>query len=201
MDPGEQADAQYLANRPDRCFHCKSNLYRVLRAEADRRSIEQIANGTNLDDLGDERPGLRAAEQAGLISPLLEARLGKADVRAVAEYLGLPNAQKPAAACLASRLPFGTQVTPQRLAMVEKAESFLKELGFSGGRVRHHQSMARIELPADQMTRMLEPAVRESVFGRLRELGFMQVTLDLGGYRSGGAHRPVQVRVESNSKK
>ncbi|MBI1374803.1 MAG: ATP-dependent sacrificial sulfur transferase LarE [Phycisphaera sp.] len=191
--PAEQDDDLYVANAADRCFHCKTHLYIALRAIADIRGIEHIANGSNVDDLGDYRPGLEAAAEARVISPLVEAGMTKADVRALAEALGLPNADKPAAACLASRIPYGTAVTPQRLATVERAEQALYDLGFRGFRVRHHETVARIEAPRDQMPRLLDPGVSAQVVDALRRIGYTYVTLDLAGFSSGSGNLLLQI--------
>lgn len=189
--PGEQDDPGYVANGADRCWFCKTHLYRTLHRVAAERRIAWIANGTNADDLHDHRPGLGAAREAHVVSPLLEAGLGKREVRALAESLGLPNAEKPAAACMASRIPYGTAVTPARLAAVEKAEDALFALGFRGFRVRHHESIARIELPLSQLERVIDPAVRDEMVRRVRDAGFVYVTLDLAGFRSGSGNETI----------
>ncbi|MFA7235318.1 MAG: ATP-dependent sacrificial sulfur transferase LarE [Phycisphaeraceae bacterium] len=186
INPGEQADPNYIANPTNRCYFCKSHLYDSLHELARQRGFPFIANGTNADDPDDHRPGLDAAKENRIISPLLEARLTKADVRTLARHLNLPNADKPAAACLASRIPFGTPVTPQRLSMIEQAESVLRELNFRGFRVRHHETIARIEVPADQLARAIE--LREQIVQRLNQIGYLYVTLDLAGFRSGGGN-------------
>ena len=186
--PDEQADPDYQKNAGDRCYFCKTHLYETLQAEAGRRRIELLANGTNLDDLGDHRPGLTAATEAQVVSPLVDAGLGKQDVRDLAHLLGLPNADKPAAACLASRLPYGTPVTPDRLRRVEAAEEALYGLGFTGFRVRHHEEVARVELPLDQLPRLAEASVRQSVVAALKGAGYAFVTLDLEGFRSGSGN-------------
>jgi uncharacterized protein len=188
VNPGEQADPNYQANAGDRCYFCKSHLYESLHGLARELGISFIANGTNTDDLGDHRPGLVAAAEAQVVSPLLEAGMSKADVRTLAEHLNLPNADKPAAACLASRIPYGTPVTLERLSKVEEAEAVLHELGFRGFRVRHHESIARIELPLEQMGRMLDERTREQVVARLGAIGYTYVTLDLAGFRSGSGN-------------
>jgi uncharacterized protein len=143
--PGEQDDAGYQANAGDRCYYCKTHLYDSLKRLSVELGIRYIANGTNTDDLGDHRPGLTAAEEAEVISPLIEAGFGKDEVRIVARELGLENWDKPAAACLASRVPYGHEVTPALLAQIERAEDVLRALGFEGFRVRHHDQVARIE--------------------------------------------------------
>ena len=160
---------------------------------AGREGFAWILDGTNADDLGDHRPGLRAADEAEVVSPLIEAGLGKDEVRVLAKELGLPNWDKPAAACLASRIPYGTPVTLERLAQVEAAEAALQALGFVGLRVRHHDQVARIELPADQMQQILAPDVRLEVATAVKAAGFLYVSLDLEGFRSGSGNVALTV--------
>lgn len=191
--PGEQADPGYRRNAGDRCYFCKTHLYDTMQRAAGEMGAGVILNGTNVDDLGDHRPGLRAADEARVVSPLVEAGLGKADVRALAARLGLPNRDKPAAACLASRLPYGTEVTAARLAQVERAEEALYDLGFRGFRVRHHETVARLELPWDQMERLREPAVRERVVAGVKAAGYAYVSVDLEGFRSGSGNVTLTV--------
>ena len=191
--PNEQTDPGYRANAGDRCYFCKTHLYESLQAYASEHGYSTIFNGTNADDLGDHRPGLVAADEARVVSPLVEAGLDKAAVRAVAQHLGLPNWEKPAAACLASRIPYGTEVTRERLAQVEAAEDALRALGFAGLRVRHHEQVARIELPADQMQQMLDPSVRLQAADAIKAAGFLYVALDLEGFRSGSGNVALTV--------
>ncbi len=195
VQPDEQSDAGYRANAGDRCYFCKTRLYDVLRATAEARGIRFVANGTNTDDTGDHRPGLGAAREHRIISPLIEARLGKADVRALAEHLGLPNADKPAAACLASRIQYGTEVTPERLSKVEQAENLLGKLNFRGFRVRHHETggdrpalIARIELPDEQLPHLADHDLRRRIVDDLSRIGYTYVTVDLAGFRSGSGN-------------
>lgn len=191
--PDEQDDPGYKANAGDRCYFCKTHLYESLQAYAVEHGYRTIFNGTNTDDLGDHRPGLVAADEARVVSPLVEAGLDKEAVRAVARHLGLPNWDKPAAACLASRIPYGTEVTRERLAQVEAAEDALRGLGFVGLRVRHHEQVARIELPAEQMQQMLDPSVRLQVAEAIKAAGFLYVALDLEGFRSGSGNVALTV--------
>lgn len=179
----EMADPAYQSNGLTRCYHCKGALYRQLKELAQREEWGVILNGTNLDDLGDYRPGLTAAQEQRVAQPLAEAGLTKADTRALAQALGLPNWQKPAQACLASRLPYGTAVTPQALAQVEQAEQTLRGLGFSQVRVRHHGTTARIELPPEDMARAW--ALGQDLARAIKAAGFTFAALDLEGYRSG----------------
>ncbi|MEM7627529.1 MAG: ATP-dependent sacrificial sulfur transferase LarE [Planctomycetota bacterium] len=199
VQPGEQADPDYQKNTGDRCYFCKTHLYDTLQATARRLGIAYLANGTNLDDLGDHRPGLRAADEAQVIAPLVDAQLNKQDVRDLADLLRLPNADKPAAACLASRLPFGTPVTADRLRQVEAAEDALYRLGFTGFRVRHHEEVARVELPLDQLPHLSTPAVRERVVADLKDAGYTYVTLDLEGFRSGSGNVMLTVGRSSTA--
>lgn len=191
--PKEQDDPGYQANAGDRCYYCKTHLYDQLQTYAVSHGYRTIFNGTNADDLGDHRPGLRAADEARVVSPLVQAGLSKQDVREIARHLDLPNWDKPAAACLASRIPYGTEVTLERLAQVEQAEDALRGLGFVGLRVRHHEQVARIELPVDQMQAMLDPSVRRSVADVVKAAGFLYVSLDLEGFRSGSGNVALTV--------
>lgn len=177
----------YVENSPERCFHCKDELYTVLGAVAASAAGQDtvIVDGTNLDDTGDHRPGRRAAAAHGVRSPLLEAGLTKADVRALSRARHLPTWDKPAMACLASRLPYGTRVTVERLGQVGRAEQALRALGFRELRVRHHGDVARIEVPPTAFERLLTTETREAVVAAVRAAGFAYVALDLQGLRSG----------------
>jgi len=188
----EIEDPSYAANNADRCFHCKSELYRVATAKRAEWNLAAILNGTNLDDLGDYRPGLEAAKQAGVVSPLVEMGFTKAEVRAGAAAIGLSIWDKPAAACLSSRIPYGTSVTRDRLAQIGGFEAALKQLGFRQVRVRYHDELARIELGADELIKAADPAVRGAIVEAGKKHGFRYVTLDLGGYRM-GSHNEVLV--------
>jgi pyridinium-3,5-biscarboxylic acid mononucleotide sulfurtransferase len=192
VESSEIEDPRYVANAPDRCFHCKSELYRL--AEDRRRAwgLDAVVNGTNVDDLGDYRPGLEAAREAGVVSPLVELGFTKSDVRAGAQAIGLGVWDKPAAACLASRIPYGTSVTRERLAQIGGFEAELKRLGFRQLRVRYHGELARIELGMDELVRAAEPEMREAIVAAGKASGFHFVTLDLGGYRQ-GSHNELLV--------
>ena len=182
---GELADPNFRSNPANRCYHCKNELYRKLRAVADRRGAQAVVDGTIRDDLGDWRPGRRAAEESGVESPLAELGFTKADVRAVAAHFGLASHDKPASPCLASRIPYGSEITREKLVAVERAEAVLQAQGFRELRVRHHGDTARIEVPAEDIVRLADPAVRGAVVEALKPLGFLFVTLDLEGFRSG----------------
>ena len=179
----ELTKADYRANPTDRCFHCKTSLYAALGDIAAREGIANVVNGTNTDDLGDHRPGLVAARDFGVRSPLVDAGFAKADVRALAAELGLDNAHKPQSACLSSRFPYGSHIDAARLAQVERAEEALAELGFRQYRVRHHEEVARLEIAADELPRAL--GLRERLAESVRACGYRFVALDLAGFRSG----------------
>ncbi len=180
----------YAANAPDRCYHCRSVLYEIARQKCADWNLREILNGTNTDDFGDYRPGLRAAEEAHVLSPLVEAGFSKADVRTAARLIGMDVWDKPAAACLSSRIPYGTRVTPERLAQVGGFEAALKALGFSQVRVRWHDTIARLEFELAELERVLRPGVREKIVAAGREHGFKYVAVDLAGYRT-GSHNEV----------
>jgi uncharacterized protein len=192
VDSREIERPGYVANGPDRCFHCKTELYEIAAAKAAEWQLAVILNGTNVDDLGDYRPGLEAARAASVRSPLVEVGMTKADVRSAAHELGLPVWNKPAAACLSSRLPYGTSVTRERLLQIGGLEAELKALGFRQLRVRWHETVARIEIDLSELPALLEPGKREAIVAAGRRHGFTYVTLDLAGYRT-GSHNEVLV--------
>lgn len=179
----EVSNPAYRANPVNRCFHCKTSLYDALTRIAQSEGFDHILNGTNTDDLGDHRPGLQAAGNYRVASPLVDAGFAKADIRALAAQLGLENAQKPQAACLSSRFPYGSHITEARLAQVEAAEDALAALGFSQFRVRHHEEVARIELTPAELPKALQ--LREDIEQRVKAAGYRYVAVDLGGFRSG----------------
>jgi len=175
----------YAANDPNRCFFCKDELYTHLVGFAKDEGYDQIANGTNTDDLGDFRPGLKAASQYGVRSPLVEAELSKAEIRSLSRDMGLPTWDKPAQACLSSRIPYGTPVTAEALDRIARAEEFLHEIGIRQLRVRHHDSVARIEVPLEDFATLMDEDNRTRVADYFRSIGYSYVTLDLEGFRSG----------------
>lgn len=181
----------YAQNPVNRCYHCKSELFRVLRGIADVEGLRFVADGTNADDIGDYRPGRRAASEQGVISPLLEAGMTKEDIRAASRLLGLPTADKPAYACLASRFPYGTPITESGLAAVDRVEEALRALGFSQVRARCHGDVARIEVLPSELERLAMPSVREAVLTVAREAGFRYAAADLQGYRTGSMNEGV----------
>ncbi|HEV2105978.1 MAG TPA: ATP-dependent sacrificial sulfur transferase LarE [Candidatus Eisenbacteria bacterium] len=182
---GELADPDFAANPATRCYHCKQALYARLEEVAARLGGATILDGTIADDLADWRPGRRAAAEHAVRSPLAELGFGKADVRAAAEHYGLASAGKPASPCLASRIPYGTRITREVLSRVERGEALLAAEGFRELRLRHHGDVARIEVPAAELARLLEPGLRARVVAGLKALGYAYVTLDLEGFRSG----------------
>jgi uncharacterized protein len=179
----EVKDPRYAANPVDRCYYCKDTLFDQLELISKHFQAKWVCFGENLDDLSDHRPGGRAALEHSVRAPLKEAGFTKEEIRQLAHYLGLPIWDKPASACLASRFPYGVQITPEKLAQVEQAEDFLFELGIRQSRVRHHGEIARIEVETNEMYKILEQATR--IDARFKQLGYTYVTLDLAGYRRG----------------
>jgi pyridinium-3,5-biscarboxylic acid mononucleotide sulfurtransferase len=194
VETREMDDPGYVANSPRRCYFCKTALFVEARRQAEALGLRTIVYGANADDAHDFRPGAQAAAEFGVRGPLAEAGFTKADVRELSRRLGLPTAEKPAQPCLASRLPYGTEVTVERLRTIDRGESALRGLGFRELRVRHHGDVARLELPLADLPRLLDPDVREAVVAALREAGFRHVTVDLQGLRSGSLNEGV-VRV------
>ena len=186
----EMEDPRYVANGADRCFYCKSELYEIAEKKRVEWELAVTLNGTNTDDLGDYRPGLTAASNAGVRSPLVECGFTKADVRAGSQAIGLGAWDKPAAACLSSRIPYGTSVTTERLTQIGGFESDLKKMGFRQLRVRYHDKLARVEIDLDEMARAVDPEIRREIVAAGKRHGFQYVTLDLGGYRT-GSHNEV----------
>jgi len=185
----------YRRNDRDRCYHCKTELYDQLSALAGRRGYAALLSGANADDLGDWRPGLRAAQEHGVVHPLLEAGVGKEEVRTLARELDVPSAAKPAAPCLASRIPYGTAVDPVTLAQIDRAELALKELGYRVLRVRHYGELGRVELSADELDNALTPAGREAVVTAVRSAGYAAVEIDEKAFRSGSLNASFTRRL------
>jgi len=190
IDSNELEDADWVANSSDRCYHCKNFRFGQLVRIARQKGFAYVVDGCNRDDLQDHRPGIRAAQELGVRSPLMEAGLTKADIRALSRKLGISTWDKPSAACLASRIPYGTPITQERLLQVDEAERFLHSLGIAQVRVRHHGAVARIEAEAENLPLLLEN--RSQIVNRLRELGFAYVTADLEGYRSGSMNETLE---------
>jgi uncharacterized protein len=193
---GELTNPDFASNPADRCYHCKSELYRRLDEVAARFGAAAVLDGTIADDALDHRPGRRAAEERQVLSPLAEAGFTKRDVRAAAEHFGLASSGKPASPCLASRIPYGTPITAVALGRIERAEEALRELGFAELRVRHHDDVARIEVPLGEMHRLLDPPLRTRVVAALRAAGYRFVSLDLEGLRSGSLNRALEAGQE-----
>ncbi|HEX7512584.1 MAG TPA: ATP-dependent sacrificial sulfur transferase LarE [Candidatus Methylomirabilis sp.] len=190
IDTAEMDRPEYVSNTPERCYFCKTDLFERLGALARLEGFPWVLEGANLDDLGDLRPGRRAAREQGVRSPLLEAGLDKTAIRELSRALGLPTWGKPAMACLASRVPTGVPVTIERLGQVERAEAALRSLGFRSVRVRHHETIARIELPPEERARLLDPKVGSEAVQAVKAAGYQYVVLDLEGYRPGGRPTP-----------
>ena len=181
----ELETADYLRNAPDRCYHCKTELYEKLLPLAEARGLARVVDGSNADDLGDHRPGRRAAAERGVRSPLVEVGMTKQELRHLSRRAGLPTWDRPASPCLSSRIAYGTPVTIERLKAVETGEDILRSLGFREFRVRHHDELVRIEVAPAELDRALRREVADSLARRFRALGFRYVTLDLHGYRTG----------------
>ncbi len=196
VDTSEMANPDYRANRPDRCYHCKSELFSVLGSLREELGFDAVAYGVNTDDTGDFRPGHRAADERGVLSPFLDATLSKAEIRALSRAAGLPTAELPASACLSSRLPYGTEVTPERLRQVELGEEALRGLGFRQVRLRHHGDVARIEIEPSEMPRALDPVMTRRISEAVKPLGFRWVSLDLDGYRTGSLNEALTILSE-----
>jgi uncharacterized protein len=183
IESSETVDARYLANTPNRCYFCKNDVYDLIVKIAREEHFNYVVDGTNADDIGDHRPGRQAAREMGVRSPLLDVGLTKAEIRELARQLGLPNWDKPAAACMSSRIPYGTPITLQMLSQIEQAEQALKEIGLCQVRVRHHGQIARIEVEPTDFQVVLNH--REELVSALKSIGFTFIALDLSGFRSG----------------
>ena len=191
VESQELHDPRYAANPDNRCFYCKSELYTVTESPRAERGFSCVCNGTNVDDLADYRPGLEAAAKASVRSPLVEAGLTKAEVRALAKQLGFAFWDKPAAACLSSRIPYGTSVTPERLSQIEKLEDALHAMGLRQVRVRYHEALARVEVAKAELGAAFER--RDEIVSAARDAGFTYVALDLAGYRQGSMNERLRV--------
>jgi uncharacterized protein len=184
----------YRANAADRCFYCKDELFSVLDALALERGFTATAYGVNADDTLDFRPGHRAAKEHRVLAPLLDVGMRKSEIRALSQRAGLPTWDRPASACLASRVPYGTEVTPERLSLVERGEAALRSLGFRQFRVRLHDKLARVEIAPDEMPRALSPDMAAAIAKELKAAGFTYVSLDLEGYRQGSLNETLSRR-------
>ena len=188
----ELSDPRYLANGPRRCYFCKVELYSKLKPLTQSEGLAWVASGTNVDDLGDYRPGLKAGQENDVRNPMVEAGLTKEDVRALSRWMGLPTWDMPAQPCLSSRIPFGAPVSVEALGCIGSAEALVRALGPRNVRVRHHDAVARIEVEPHDMPRLLEPDVREELVRGMRELGYLYVSLDLAGFRSGSLNATIR---------
>jgi uncharacterized protein len=194
IQTAEMARPEYRANPANRCYYCKHELYSHLSTIACERGIPAIADGSNADDRGDYRPGRQAAREFGVRSPLDEAGLTKNDIRELSRRAGLPTWDEPASACLSSRIPYFSEVTDEKLRMIERAENVLRDMGFRICRVRHHDTIARLELGRDEIARALEPGIAEAIDRELRAIGYAHVTVDLRGYRLGSLNDALRLR-------
>jgi uncharacterized protein len=200
IETHEMENPAYRANAADRCYFCKDELFSTLDELARERGFAAIAYGVNADDTLDFRPGHRAAAEHQVLAPLLDAGLRKAEIRTLSQRAGLPTWDRPASACLASRLPYGTEVTPERLALVERGEAALRELGFRQFRVRLHDQLARVEISPEEMPRAFSPQMAAAIADRLKAAGFTYVSLDLQGYRQGSLNETLSPRHRSSVK-
>jgi uncharacterized protein len=192
VETHELDNPAYRANGGDRCYYCKDELFSVLDALAKEREFAAVAYGVNADDTRDFRPGHRAAGEHQVLAPLLDAQMSKAEVRVLSERAGLPTWDRPASACLSSRLPYGVEVTPERLSLVEKGEAILRQLGFRQFRVRLHDRLARIEIAPDELPLAMTAQMAAEISARLKEAGFLYVALDLEGYRQGSLNAALR---------
>ncbi len=191
IETRELANPAYAENPPNRCFFCKEELFARLEPVAAAEGLAHLVYGATLDDLGDHRPGMVSARQRGVKAPLIDAGLGKAAIRELSRAFGLPTWNKPAMACLSSRFPYGTRITAEKLRQVDRAEAFVRTLGFREFRVRHHGDLARLEVAKGEVTRLWEEGRADAIAARLRELGFLYVTMDLQGFRSGSLNEAL----------
>jgi uncharacterized protein len=199
VETDELDDPSFVVNQADRCFHCKSHLCRTLLDIASQRGLGNVVFGTNYDDLDDFRPGNRAIATFGIHSPLAEAKLTKDDIRQLSRQLGLPTADMPSSPCLASRISYGLEVTAERLRQIDEAETFLREAGFVEFRVRHHDNVARIEVPSAEIGKLVDEPLRSQVVEKLKSIGFRYVALDLQGFRSGSLNESLSEQQKQES--
>jgi uncharacterized protein len=196
IESDELAIPGYAGNPLNRCYLCKHNLFTVCEAKAAQLGFDVIVDGLNLDDLHDYRPGIKAATEKQVRHPLVEAAMTKAEIRTLSRSMGLPTWDRPASPCLSSRFPYGTRITPEGLRQVEEGEHLLHAMGFAVARVRYHGDLARIEVEADAIGRLLQPEIRATLERELRKLGFRFVTVDLKGFRSGSLNEGIAAPPE-----
>ena len=192
VDTHELDNENYASNPVNRCYFCRVEMYDTLNKVANEQNLKYICDGFNFSDQGDYRPGRMAALEREVHSPLYETQLTKDEIRILAKGLGLPNWDRPASACLSSRIPYGSKVTPKKLQQIEEAEKYLHTLGFRQVRVRHHDQVARIETDPNEIPKFLQPELRDQISKRLKEIGFLFVTLDLQGYRTGSLNEEIK---------
>lgn len=197
VNTDELANPEYARNAADRCFHCKTELFTKMFPVAEEEDLNYLLYGVNADDVGDYRPGIAAAKQMGARGPLQEAGLTKEEVRQLSRQLGLRTWDKPAFACLSSRMPYGQKITKEALLRVDAAENLLRDLGFRQLRVRHHDKIARIEVPREDMPRLFAAGTADLVVAKLKALGYLYVTLDLQGYRTGSMNEMLRLKVSA----
>ena len=195
LETGEMSDGTFTANPTDRCYHCKKGIFGAIADLARQRRMSAVISGTNADDTGDYRPGMRATKELGIRDPLLEAGLTKEDIRAISREFGLETWNKPSMACLATRIPYGEQITVEKLGRIEHAEYALKDIGFDQCRVRDHGSLCRIEVPQEQLATAMQQ--REQILALIKPLGYTYITLDIEGFRSGSMNETLNTTDES----
>jgi uncharacterized protein len=193
VETRELDNPEYARNAPNRCFFCKEELFTRLAPLARREGMAHLVYGANMDDLGDHRPGMEAAKRMGVRAPLIEAELWKTEIRELSHEFGLPTWDKPSFACLSSRFQYGDAITAEKLRQVDAAEAFVRSLGFKQFRVRHHDRLARLEIAREEMGRLWEDGIQDSILARFRELGYLYVTVDLQGFRSGSANDALKL--------
>jgi pyridinium-3,5-biscarboxylic acid mononucleotide sulfurtransferase len=199
VESHELANPSFAQNPANRCFFCKDELYRICRAHADQLAISTVVDGTNLDDLTDHRPGLKAAKEWGVRHPLVESQMTKDDIRRTSRVLGLSTWDKPSSPCLSSRFPYGTAINLERLRQVAACETFMKDLRFREFRVRYHGDLARIEVSQRELERLIDPSTRDAVVRKFKEAGFQYVSLDLQGYRTGSMNEALRGKAHDNN--
>ncbi|MFC1557000.1 ATP-dependent sacrificial sulfur transferase LarE [candidate division KSB1 bacterium] len=199
IETEEDKHPKFVSNPTDRCYYCKSELFSKLVKIAREENMDFVADGSNIDDEGDFRPGMKALAEIGVRSPLREAGLNKTEIRDLSKRLGLPTHDKPSFACLSSRFPYGSSITPEKLKMVDAAENYVRELGFRTVRVRHYDTTARIELDIEELPHIVENQVRGKIVNKLKEIGYIYITIDLEGFRSGSMNEVLSDKIKRNN--
>ena len=199
FESDEKGIPEFAENSPDRCYHCKKVLCVKLRQIASEKGISYIAHAINTDDLGDYRPGIKAAEDMGLLTPLVDAGLSKDEIRFLSKEMGLATWDKPSMACLASRIPYGTPITEEKISMIRRAEKMLADEGFRQYRVRHHGTVARIEIEEKEIPRLTGTALRKKTIRELKNIGFKHIAMDLEGFTSGSMNRELETETEKDN--